>query len=995
MSAAACSRRPALRAASIALLALALAGAAASARAAEPAVYVPANASALERLAAKEVRRYAYLTTRKLLPIVTLAARPPAGSGIVVARKDRPIAVALARRAHVAARVASLRPQCYALHSCTGGLVLVVGGDDIGTLYGAYRYAERLGARFYLHGDVIPDRPATLALSGIDETGAPLFDTRGIQPFHDFPEGPDWWNLDDYRAIAGQLPKLRMNFLGLHTYPEPIAEPTVWIGQPADVGKDARVAFSYPASYQNSARGDWGYAAKKTSAYLFGAADLFDQDDACADVMRGLTPKPATPQQCNLLFERTGDMLRQAFTEARALGIKTCVGAETPLTIPAAVRERLKAEGIDPASDAARKLVYEGVFRRIAQTYPIDTYWFWTPEGWTWSGTTPQQVQETLTDLKLAIEAAQDVHAPFGLATCGWVLGPPDNRALFDQVLPKNMPMSCINQQVGYAPVDPGFARVHGRPKWAIPWLEDDPALTAPQLWVGRMRRDAQDALEYGCTGLMGIHWRTRILAPNVAALAAAAWEQKWYRGAPTPSLGAVGGNVAAFPTNPIVGADDPTIFRTVRYGMSAYRIPVPNGLYTVILHFVEPHYDRAGVRVFDVTLQGKTVIEALDILGKVGKNHVLTYTFPGVRVTNGLLTIGFPPRVEYPCIAAIEVIGQAKSVRINCGGPAHGAFLADPAPSSVKYPALDLYLDWARAEFGPEVAPQIAAIFDRVDGNLPKPLTWTDGPGGLTPDPTPWAKVAPDYAFVDRMASLSSQVRGAGSRARFAYWLNWFRYLRTAAELRCAWYDQDRAIAAAAAATGDERLRILETQALPARRKVLSLLREVYRALLANVGTTGEMGTIMNWEQHTVPTLIERPGAQLAQLLGKPLPADLQPERAYSGPTRVFVPTLRTRVEPGETLTLTAHVLCATLPRRVEVVWRPLGSRAWRRETMARVARGVYRAGLQVAVDIEYYVRVEDGTGRDAEFPDAAPATNQTVIAASLGERSASARKP
>jgi len=75
-------------------------------------------------------------------------------------------------------------------------------------------------------------------------------------------------------------------------------------------------------------------------------------------------------------------------------------------------------------------------------------------------------------------------------------------------------------------PVEEAFRDIRGRPKWAIPWLEDDPALISPQLWVGRMRKDAKDALDYGCTGLMGIHWRTRVLGPNVAALAQAAWDQ-------------------------------------------------------------------------------------------------------------------------------------------------------------------------------------------------------------------------------------------------------------------------------------------------------------------------------------------------------------------------------------------------------------------------------------------------------------------------------------
>ncbi len=99
--------------------------------------------------------------------------------------------------------------------------------------------------------------------------------------------------------------------------------------------------------------------------------------------------------------------------------------------------------------------------------------------------------------------------------------------------------MSCINRNVGNTPVELGFAKIAGRPKWAIPWLEDDPGLTIPQLWAGRMRRDAADARKYGCTGLMGIHWRTRILGPNVSALAHAAWDQTGWQGrAGTDSAG-------------------------------------------------------------------------------------------------------------------------------------------------------------------------------------------------------------------------------------------------------------------------------------------------------------------------------------------------------------------------------------------------------------------------------------------------------------------------
>ncbi len=98
--------------------------------------------------------------------------------------------------------------------------MLVTGGDSIGTLYAAYRFAEHLGARFYMHGDTIPDKRIALKVPKLDEKGKPLFNLRGIQPFHDFPEGPDWWNTDDYKAVIAQLPKMRMNFFGLHTYPQ-------------------------------------------------------------------------------------------------------------------------------------------------------------------------------------------------------------------------------------------------------------------------------------------------------------------------------------------------------------------------------------------------------------------------------------------------------------------------------------------------------------------------------------------------------------------------------------------------------------------------------------------------------------------------------------------------------------------------------------------------------------------------------------------------------
>ncbi|MEA3368455.1 MAG: hypothetical protein U9R68_10125, partial [Planctomycetota bacterium] len=465
-------------------------------------IVISADASALEALAAREVRRYVYLRTGEVLPIVRPKALPESGNAIVVGAGPPDVSEALDE--HVPQRVKqSLKktvrePGAHALLTARppGRTVVLIGGSSpIGTLYGAYRLAEHMGVRFYMHGDVVPDERTTVAalfkhLERLEEVNEPIFKTRGIQPFHDFPEGPDWWDADAYKAVIAQLPKMRMNFFGLHTYPEggPNAEPTTWIGLPRDIGNGAAVKHSYPSSYQNTLRGNWGYKAKKTSQWTHGAANLFDRDAYGADVMRGLCPQPTKPEPCNELFGRVGEMLGEAFTFAHRLGVKTCVGTETPLKIPAKVQERLKALGKDPKDPKVMQELYEGIFRRITQAYPLDYYWFWTPEGWTWRGPKQEQVDATLADLGAALAAHKQVEAGFTLATCGWVLGPPEDRALFDEHLPKAMPMSCINRQVGKSPVEPGFADVRGRPKWAIPWLEDDPNLLAPQLWAGRMR---------------------------------------------------------------------------------------------------------------------------------------------------------------------------------------------------------------------------------------------------------------------------------------------------------------------------------------------------------------------------------------------------------------------------------------------------------------------------------------------------------------------------
>jgi hypothetical protein len=799
------------------------------ARAERAAIISPADATPLERLAAREVRRYVYLRTGDLLP--NRDTRGP-GTSILVGRSDRLIVLDV-----LPSSEAPLNDQEYSITSVARGddrLVCVTGGSDVAVLYAAYRFAELLGVRFYLHGDVVPDDRGRFTLPSVNERGAPRFALRGIQPFHDFAEGPDWWGVDTYKAIIGQLPKLGMNFIGLHTYP--IVEPTVWIGAAEDVGPDGKVRSSYPTRYYNTAKTvGWGYNAKKTGDYACGGALLFDRDDYGSDVMRGLTPEPATPEASNEMFERTGRLLAEAFGYATSLDIKTCVGTETPLAIPDSVRERWKE-----TPDLTKKL-YEGIFTRIIKTYPLDYYWLWTPEGWTWESVKPEQIDATVKDILLARDALTAVGAPFQLATCGWVLGPQADRALFDRVLPKDVSVSCINRAVGHDPVDPGFAQVQGRGKWAIPWLEDDPALASPQLWVGRMNRDAQDALTYGCTGLMGIHWRTRILAPNVAALAQASWSR---------------------------------------------------------------------------------------------------------------------------------------------GGGNANAPLVDP---------ITFYADWVLHEFGPGVATDAARIFVSVDGKLPRPSDWVGGPGGFAPDKRPWETVAPEYAFVDEFARLDRSVRGAGNRARFEYWRETFEFLRGTGHMRCVYFTFSESLKKAKAETDAARQKQLaREEVLPLRVDLVAVIRDAYEHLLATVNTPGEMGTVCNFEQHTFPVLLDAPGHELEAMLGGPLPPEAQLPKTYTGPPRVFVPVVRTALQAGEPLRVTAVVLDARQPKKITLRARPLGQGNFQRVAFRHAARNTYTVELDVShgplagQDFEYYVDVRTAKGGTLKWPPTAPRVNQTVVVTS-----------
>jgi len=502
------------------------------------------NASSLEEFSAKELQRYLYLRSGMLAGIIQSDTLP--------GRFDYCLAVGCKHAgifrkwpdADNSAELADgLKPEEYLIRSYRKPdrrLFVIAGGDGPGALYGTYRFLEHTGVRYQIDGDVLPDEKCDLEEIEVNETGKPRFSKRGLQPFHDFNVGPDWWNLNDYQAVLSQMAKLKFNFIGFHTYPSwnPAAGPeaNVWIGLPEDVDDQGNVMFGYESGVVTTRRG-WEVKPFPTRDYASGAGLLFEQDDYGPDFMLDCLDWPRNETEATAMFNRYGDLQKKVFAKAAELGIKTCVGTELPLGIPEMLASRLKAKGMNPDDPRVIGKLYEGTFLRIMRKMPVDVFWLWLPEIWLnsepgtrrgWEITTEGNV---LRDISLIDSVARIMRTPFSFATGGWRLGTVKDPFWTHRHTPASWAISSINTSVGRDPVEKYYAGMPERSRWVIGWAEDDGTAGAHcctawdlQLWTERMFTNSSDAFRYGCEGMMAIHWRTASIAPNLTALSQAGW---------------------------------------------------------------------------------------------------------------------------------------------------------------------------------------------------------------------------------------------------------------------------------------------------------------------------------------------------------------------------------------------------------------------------------------------------------------------------------------
>ncbi|NLZ03991.1 MAG: hypothetical protein GXY19_02330 [Phycisphaerae bacterium] len=129
----------------------------------------------------------------------------------------------------------------------------------------------------------------------------------------------------------------------------------------------------------------------------------------------------------------------------------------------------------------------------------------------------------------------------------------------------------------------------------------------------------------------------------------------------PGRTWGADNGMTIDRPEVGITGTDIARIYETERYSMESYEFTVPNGKYTVRLHFAETFEGimGPGERVFSVSVPGQEVLKDLDLYKTVGFVRPLVKEYRGVSAENGQLVIGFTPNVENPQICGIEILAE------------------------------------------------------------------------------------------------------------------------------------------------------------------------------------------------------------------------------------------------------------------------------------------------------------------------------------------------
>ena len=417
-------------------------------------------------------------------------------------------------------------PEAYEITHPASERVNLTGATSQAVLYAVFDFLERQGAFFGLDGPVYPLDPSkslNLPPAGESWHAEPRFRVRGLVPWPDFLNCVSVYNREDWRAYLEAMIRMRFNTLGVHVY----SGPEQWT--------ESFLSFEYAgaghlAYTDTSATNRWGYLPERTSRFGMGSPDFFDSEVFGAEAT-------THARSCWEDEEFAQKLWAEALSYAQKLGIRTGVGFE-PYQIPDEIFRATPPEAhyvppdpkipgprIDPESIAAKDIL-EARLANLLEAYPsVDYVWLWEDEQMNWASQ-KADVPLSVTPFKQAHDFLKR-HAPDKrMVLSGWG-GVVRHFAYFHKSLPEDIIFTSLNDNLGWDPVSEEYGKLEERERWPIPWLEDDPAMWLPQLHVNRFVRDMDLAEKYGCQGLMGIHWRHRMMDIDAGFQSKYSWDKE------------------------------------------------------------------------------------------------------------------------------------------------------------------------------------------------------------------------------------------------------------------------------------------------------------------------------------------------------------------------------------------------------------------------------------------------------------------------------------
>ena len=124
--------------------------------------------------------------------------------------------------------------------------------------------------------------------------------------------------------------------------------------------------------------------------------------------------------------------------------------------------------------------------------------------------------------------------------------------------------------------------------------------------------------------------------------------------------------NTITIPASVASTAAPAAVYQSARQGTVTYTIPglTAGTSYTVRLHFAELYFSAAGDRVFNVAINGTTVLTNFDIYATAGANYTaVVEQFTATANSSGDIVIAFTNgTIDQPMINGVEVLGSSTS---------------------------------------------------------------------------------------------------------------------------------------------------------------------------------------------------------------------------------------------------------------------------------------------------------------------------------------------